>query len=627
MAKSKQIRNSIDRDLELELKRLIFTDSYFEFFKWSFFLLFPNEKFEDTFHIRYLCDLYQVEIERVIRKEERTTDLIVNIPPRTSKSLITSVSLLAWMWIKQPSLPMISISFDEDLSLLNAQYSKDIIKSDEYQELFGHLFQIRGDADSKSYFMNDKGGFRLSKTTGSNITGHKGTVCFPKGQMISTSTGELDIADVVERQLQVPILSFNEKSRVGEFKPIVHYLKSNYIGRLYTIQTTTRRLICTSEHPIYVVDKGWVEASKVPKNGSVLLKRGSETESQKIRSISFKEVENLEVYNLEVKDNNNYYIDGVLVHNCIVDDPQNPKTSESELSRKVVIEYYTRALYNRLTPINLGIRIIIMQRLHENDLTGFLLATNPEQYRHICLPAEVSDIVKPIELKEKYTNGLLDPTRLSAMILSGFRKTLGLRGYTGQYEQRPSPDEGGIIKRTWFDILLPEMILRKTEQSPIHFFIDSAYTAKTENDPTGILTCFVQDNFLYVLDFTEKWLEFPELCKNIIIHTNGYQYTHLSKIFIEPKASGKSIVQQLRSVTSLNVIEAENPEKDKVTRAHSIAPTLESRRVRLIQGQYVEHFLDLLGSFPSGNHDEAIDTLVMAVRELLIDNNPDFMFI
>lgn len=478
----------VDRELELELKRLIFTDSYYEFFKWSFVILFPNEKFEDTFHIRYLCDLYQVEVERIIRKEERTSDLIVNIPPRTSKSLITSVSLLAWMWIKQPSLPMISISFDEDLSLLNAQYSKDIIKSDEYQELFGHLYQIRSDADSKSYFMNDKGGFRLSKTTGSNITGHKGIV-------------------------------------------------------------------------------------------------------------------------------------------IVVDDPQNPKTSESELSRVAVIQYYTRALYNRLTPINLGIRIIIMQRLHENDLTGYLLENDPGSYRHICLPAETSDIVKPIELKEKYINGLLDPTRLSAMILSGFRKTLGLRGYTGQYEQRPSPDEGGIIKRTWFDILLPEMILRKTDQSPIHFFIDSAYTAKTENDPTGILTCFVQDGFLYILDFSEKWLEFPELCKNIIIHTNGYQYTHLSKIFIEPKASGKSIVQQLRSTTSLNVIEAENPEKDKVTRAHSIAPTLESRRVRLIQGPYVEHFLDLLGSFPSGNHDEAVDTLVMAVRELLIDNSPDFMFV
>lgn len=492
MGKSEQknisIEKAIDRELELDLKRSIFSGSYYEYFRWAFVVLFPNERYEDTFHIRYLCDLYQVEIERIIKKEERTTDLIVNIPPRTSKSLITSVVLLSWVWIKEPSLPMIAVSFDEDLSLLNAQYSKDLIKSPEYQELFGHLYQIRSDVDSKGYFMNDKGGFRLSKTTGSNITGHKGVI-------------------------------------------------------------------------------------------------------------------------------------------IIVDDPQNPKTSESVINRKATIDYYTRALYNRLTPINLGIRIIIMQRLHENDLTGYLLENDPDSYRHICLPAVSSDMVKPKQLQLNYRDGLLDPTRLSAHILAGFRKTLGLRGYTGQYEQRPSPDEGGIIKRTWFDVLLPEMLIRKVDQSPIHFFIDSAYTAKTENDPTGILACFEQDNFLYVLDFKEEWLEFPQLCNFIIHYTDGYQYSTQSKIFIEPKASGKSIVQQLRASTRLNVIEAPNPEKDKITRAHGITPTLESRRVRLIQGPYVEHFLELLGSFPNGNHDEAVDTLVMAVNELLINNNPDFLFV
>jgi predicted phage terminase large subunit-like protein len=485
---SELIHKSLNRELELELKRQIFKESYFEFFKWSFNILFPNEKYEDTFHVKFLCDLYQSEVERIIRKEEKSKDIIANIPPRASKSLITSVSLLAWMWILEPSLPMISISFDEDLSLVNAQYSKDIIKSSEYQELFGDLYQIRNDADSKSYFMNDKGGFRLSKTTGSNITGHKGVV-------------------------------------------------------------------------------------------------------------------------------------------IVVDDPQNPKTSESEIARKATIDYYTKSLYNRLTPINLGIRIIIMQRLHENDLTGYLLDNDPDQYVHVCLPAQVSDKVKPTHLKKEYKDGLLDPIRLSGSILQGFLKTLGTRAYTGQYKQAPSPEEGSIIRKGWFDILLPEMIIRNTVESPIHFFIDSAYTNKTENDPTGILSCFIQDNYLYILDFKEWWLEFPELCKNIIIHTNTYQYTSGSKIFVEPKASGKSIVQQLRSTTQLNMIEAPNPENDKTTRAHSITAILESRRVRLIRGPYIDHFLDLLGSFPSGNHDEAVDVLVMAVRELLIDNSPDFCFL
>jgi hypothetical protein len=66
---------------------------------------------------------------------------------------------------------MIAISFDEKLSLSNAQYSKDIIKSKEYQDLFGDIFQIRKDVDSKERFANNKGGERLSATTGANITG------------------------------------------------------------------------------------------------------------------------------------------------------------------------------------------------------------------------------------------------------------------------------------------------------------------------------------------------------------------------------------------------------------------------------------------------------------------------
>lgn len=477
----------IDRQLELELKRSIFKASYYEFFKWVFTILFPNEKYEDTFHVKYLCDLYQSEVERILRKEEKDKDIIVNIPPRTSKSLITSVALTAWAWIKEPTLPFIVVSFDEELTLLNAQYCKDIIKSDEYQELFGDLYQIRGDADSKGYFMNDKGGFRLSKTTGANITGHKGVI-------------------------------------------------------------------------------------------------------------------------------------------IIVDDPQNPKTAESAVHRKTTIDYYTRSLYNRLTPANLGVRMIIMQRLHENDLTGYLLENNPEDYRHICLPAEISNLVKPVELREKYTEGLLDPIRLNKKTLSGFRKTLGHRGYSGQYEQTPSPDEGGIIKKEWFDILLPEMIIRNTN-NPIHFIIDSAYTDKTENDPSGILVCFVQDNYLYIMDFQEWWLEFPKLCSTIVAYVHNYKYSTTSKILIEPKASGKSIVQQLRASTSLNVIEAPTPKDDKTTRAHSITPTLEARRVRLIQGPYVNNFLELLGAFPNGSHDEAVDVLVMAVNELLLNGGPDFFFV
>ena len=478
----------LSNELEIELKRSVFEDSYFEFFKWTFNLLYPNEKYEDTFHIKYLCDLYQAEIERIIRKEEKNSDILVNIPPRSSKSLVTSVSLLAWMWIKDPSLPMISVSFDEELTLLNASLSKDIIKSDEYQLLFGDRFKIRRDYDSKGFFMNDKGGFRMSKTTGENITGHKGVV-------------------------------------------------------------------------------------------------------------------------------------------IIVDDPQNPKTAESEVNRKTTTSYYTNSLYNRLTPINLGVRIIIMQRLHEEDLTGYLLKNDPTAYRHICLPAEISANIKPAEMVKNYVSGLLDPIRLSSKILHSFKKTLGTRGYAGQYGQSPAPDEGGIIKAEWFDIVRPEGMTRDTINEPIMYFIDSAYTEKTENDPTAILTCFRKGNIVYIVDVVEVWLEFPALIKFIIEYVGRFQYhPQNSKIFIEPKASGKSIAQQLRVQTMLNVVEMKPPENDKVTRAHAVTPTLEGRRVKLLDGSYIPNFVEQLKMFPNASHDDMVDDLVNAVNELLIVNGPDFIF-
>lgn len=476
------------RELERSLKKSVYEASYYEFFKWAFTILFPNEDYEDAQHIKVLCDLYQKEIERIIRKERKTKDIIVNIPPRTSKTLITHTILLPWIWILDPTITMIVASFDEELILLNAQYSKDIINSAEYQWLFGDKYKIRRDFDSKGFFMNNYGGFKMSKTTGSNITGHKGQV-------------------------------------------------------------------------------------------------------------------------------------------IVTDDIQNPKTAESEVMRKTSTEYYSRSLYNRLTPVQYGVRINIQQRLHEHDLTGYLLDTNPDDYYHICLPAELSNLVKPVELREIYTNGLLDPIRLDSGILRSFKKTLGSRGYSGQYEQTPSPDEGGIIKSEWFDIVKADSIVRDPINEPIHFFLDTAFTEKTENDPTGILACFKQGNYVYILDAISVYKDFPNLIKFIQEYVAGFRYNNASKIYVEPKASGQSIVQQLRATSMLNVIETPSPKDDKITRAYSITPTLESRRVKIVDGAYVNKYLEQLKMFPNAEHDEMIDITVYAVWQLLFDNNPDFMFL
>jgi predicted phage terminase large subunit-like protein len=132
---------------------------------------------------------------------------------------------------------------------------------------------------------------------------------------------------------------------------------------------------------------------------------------------------------------------------------------------------------------------------------------------------------------------------------------------------------------------------------------------------------------LYILDVIQKWLNFPDLIKFIQTYVTQYQHSSNSKLFVEPKASGISITQQLRAVTNLNVIEAPNPDKDKVTRTHGITASLEARRVKLIEGNYIENFLYQCTAFPNGKHDDMVDTLVMAANELLLHESPDFFFV
>lgn len=348
---------------------------------------------------------------------------------------------------------------------------------------------------------------------------------------------------------------------------------------------------------------------------------------EKIESIEYLDEIPEYVYNIEVEDNHNYYVNGLLSHNC--DDPTSPKTAQSEVARKATKDYYQQALYNRLTPIQLGVRVIIQQRLHEEDLTGVLLKENSKDYNHICLPAEISENINPSHLKQFYKDNLLDPNRLSARTLSSLKGVLGSTGYAGQYSQRPAPEEGGTFKKNWFPIVQPETLVRNTEENPIHFFIDGAYTEKTTNDPTAILVCFEKDNHLYILDVVEVWMNFTDLCKYIVEYVNKFQYSpQNSKIYVEPKANGLPIIDQLRTTTMLNIISLSPTKDSKITRANAVSPITESQRVKLVYGGYIDKYLSQLGTFPNASHDDMVDVTIYAIDTLLIKGQtPDYFFV
>jgi len=140
---------------------------------------------------------------------------------------------------------------------------------------------------------------------------------------------------------------------------------------------------------------------------------------------------------------------GLHAHFILVDDPLDPqqakKISGAELEG--ANNFMSEVLPSRKVDKAVTVTWLIMQRLHQNDPSGYQLSKHGDNIRHICLPAERSPKVKPVNLRRRYSkDGLMDPVRLSRAVLDEARKELGEYGYSGQFGQAPVPRGGGMFK-------------------------------------------------------------------------------------------------------------------------------------------------------------------------------------
>jgi predicted phage terminase large subunit-like protein len=448
--------------------------SFYEFFKAAWIVVEPAVPLSTNWHHKYICDTLQEECERIIRQEPKTKDIIINVPFRSTKSLIV-VMFPVWAWIKSPKLRFITSSYSATLSIELATKSRDIIFSDWFKKRWEDVFHIKKDQNLKERYENNHIGMRRATSVGGTVTGQG-----------------------------------------GDF--------------------------------------------------------------------------------------------------LIVDDPLSPQMANSATERDNANEWYRTTFYSRLNQADIGVRIIIMQRVHEDDLSGFLLDRETRlNYKHICIPATNTDgNIKPKSLEKFYNKdtGLFWEDRFSQKVLDDYKNALGTYGYAGQLQQTPTPLDSGMIHRDWFRIDR----FRKDE-AIVNFIIDPAYTANQKNDPSALLAYTYTENKWQIVDCVNVRKEFPELVKFIPEWVQKNGYTNKSRIYVEPKASGKSIVQTLVRETGLNVKEDKPPTKDKVARVSDISASLESGRVSLLNGKWNEEFLDQLTKFPAAKHDDMVDCLVMAVNK------------
>jgi len=285
----------------------------------------------------------------------------------------------------------------------------------------------------------------------------------------------------------------------------------------------------------------------------------------------------------------------------IVDDPHNPKQAHSEAYRTAACNWFDQTFSTRLDDKKNGVMIVIMQRLHEADLSGHLLEKGGWEHLKIPFVAEKKCIVefKGKIYKEREEGELLHPEREPENAVEAEKKKLGSYGFEGQMQQNPAPADGGILRKSWFKYYdeLPAF-------DYIDFSCDTAFKEKQENDCSCIGIWGVNSDGYYLINRIKDRMDYNRLKQRLI---DTYTIHKPRFVLIEDKASGQSLIQDLTSTTVMP-IKPIQVDKDKVTRAYSCQPEVENGKVFLPNGaDWLDDYLEELVLFPNGKHDDQVD--------------------
>lgn len=325
----------------------------------------------------------------------------------------------------------------------------------------------------------------------------------------------------------------------------------------------------------------------------------------------------------------------------VVDDPHKTQEAESETIREGVLQWWDETMSTRLNDPKTGAKVIVMQRVHEQDLTGHVLekmGQGGESYELLCLPAEYEPKVYATSIgfsdpRTEYGE-LLWPDRFDRHSIENLKITLGSRAAAGQLQQRPAPAEGDIFKKAWWRFWLPPGVtappvrvklpdgslfecpqrslpdLAEMIESWDMTFSDTKQSAFVCGQVWGRSGA---DKFL--LDQVRDRLDFPktiEAFKQLTI-----RWPRVGIKLVENKANGPAVIQSLRG--KISGIVAVNPQGDKVARAHAVTPQAEAGNVYLPHpaiALWVNELIEEAAAFPNSAYKDQVDTLTQALSRL-----------
>lgn len=329
----------------------------------------------------------------------------------------------------------------------------------------------------------------------------------------------------------------------------------------------------------------------------------------------------------------------------ILDDPHNVKEGESDAVRGETVRWFREALSNRLNDMERSVIVVIMQRVHEADVSGCILELGLP-YVHLMIPMEYDpgrECSTTIGWCDPRTDEgeLAWPERFPDNQVADLRNTLGPYAYAGQYQQAPAPRGGGIIQRDWWQLWdSPDNSYPMMEYTLVS--VDTAYTEKENNDPTGctvwgvyFVNCQPRIMLMYAW---RKWLRMngkyeprlpnestPAFIRRTqdnwglvewVAHT-ATKY-RANKVIVEAKASGLTAVQELERLYGTEAwdTEAVSVAGDKVARAHGVSTIWSQLLVYAPDKDWSDMVIDEMASFPKGRYKDLTDSSTQAMKWL-----------
>lgn len=464
--------------------RALVRGSLFLFIRY-FWDTYKQIPFHPNWHIVETCRELEEVVHRVGRRETKEEDVAINVPPGTTKTAMVSIFLPIWAWVNYDWMQFIASSHSKDLSNESAEYSRNIIRSRKFQQMFPEL-GIQEDKDVKSNFR------------------------------------------VVRKEYVIP-------GQAPRTKPGGGRVSTSVDSRIYGF------------------------------HGDII----------------------------------------------IADDLIDPRRAISEVGLETANNHLA-SLYTRKTDKRTTVLILIMQRLHRNDPTGYLMDHLSDQVKHICLPGELRNgyrkFLKPQEWEHFYRDDLLDPVRLGWKQLEELESILGQYGYAGQVGQNPTPPGGGMFK-------VERMPVIDHLSSDTNIIQTVRYWDKAGTQGGGAYTAGVKMSELrsgkYIIHDVIRGQWSTENREAVIKSTaEADQEIHRDyRIGIEQEggSGGKESAESTISNLAGFSVHADRPTGDKVYRADPFSVQVNNGNVILIKGDYITGFKDEMALFPVSTYKDQVD--------------------